>query len=650
MAALDLARIKPVLFPLDPIPGETIRGYAGRVAQHNVYGNPSDLLLPAGLSLNDLRRGRADPRVLAKIYGVGVDQLDPMVPKGLASREHWTTVYGLDGAPYSFRQTPCPISPSGLRRSPHHRFSWSLRRLSFCAEDWSLLVGHCLRCRAQLRWHSGPIHECSSCHLDLRDGTVSYIQSPDRPYLSVAANLVSFELQVRQSALEQLPNYLRPLAPEDVLSVAVAIGQSLRCAGHPLGKVSSAAPTYPATMLTGMRFILDGAAGGAEGTMRGVSSDVIVKARKNLSWRAREAAEPVFHALQEARRTTRLFGRASTLSITAAAASARLGRSTMRRLIRHGLVLAYPSGGGDERRHDDVDVASLAEIKSLIRSRISIRQLSRGFKLPSGVVEKILADKEIEPLDGESIRLIYKEPQYHNKQVMDLFKEIERSVERISQRGECRVLLSEVFGKEAHLDAMWAAVLVAEDVPDGIGSNAPYGLDPLHLHVSLRGAAMLEAGGLPAFPAELESAPMTLKDAEVRLKSNPRDIQRLIKVGLLIRRGKGLCRRSVTSCGRMLMSSRELAESVGVDPMDVSALANVRSLKRPYWGIGFWMRDEADALLPQHLTESRSISGPLASRVASRSEKQFASNLRTGTGNDRWTCSKVTLHSPDHQA
>jgi len=601
MTGINLDGITPVLFPLEPIQGESLRGYMGRVAEHNAYARPSDLITSHGLRLRQLWSGEVETKILAKIYGVSANLLDPMVPKSIEGHELLTSVYGIEAEPHTLRKTQCPISPSGLRRSAHHRFSWSWRRLPFCSEDWSLLVDNCPneQCRAELKWHNGPLYECAACRFDLRQAQGSYIDPQDRPLLSIVADLTSWDPAVRRSAAVHLPDFIAGLAPENVLSVALAIGASLTHAGHQLAELPERPAGYPQTMLVGMRFLLSGAMNGSEAGMPIASAKVITRARNNLCWRAREASEPVWQALQEARRRTRLFGRASTISVSAAANATGLGRTTIRWLIDQGVLLAYPSGGGKHRRQSDIDAASLEKLKAITGSRISISRLSSISKLPAGVIEHIFRNRGINQNNDENVLKIYASPQYPRTESLDCLNEIGRSVNRIGTSLNRRIHLSDVFGADQCIDALWAEALLATNIPGGIESLAHSGLEPANLTVSHEGAEMIRAGGLAAgLPSEPQEGPMTLTEAEVRLKTNPKDIQRLIKLGLLSRKGMGVCRRSVSTCLHRLISSRELAERAGCQAIDIGSVASEHGMMRPYWGLGFWQREEAEALFP----------------------------------------------------
>lgn len=666
MAALDLDLIKPVLFPLDPIPGETIRGYAGRVAEHNAYASPADLLVQAGIGLSDLWNGRADAEVLARIYGVDAIQLDPMVPKSVAGCEPWKTICGLQEGAHSFREAPfptsptelppqardsqvvkisgvaysqrsirkdwCPVSPSGLRRSTHHRFSWSLRQFPFCPEDFRLLLPKCPaeNCGAPLRWGNGPIHLCSACNFDLRRARTRQIDREHQPYLGVAAGLVSFDEETRRQSLTQLPAFLGELTAEDALQLARTIGRALQAAGHPLANAPRSSRLYPVAMLAGMRFLLDREAGDSLGLHDDKAPERYVRsARERLRQATPLAPRSVQIVLGRVCEETLLFRsprmtRARpkpTLSVrrrrarqelpapaappaaekgvnlTGAARMLGIERSVAKRLLQTGVLRGRTAGGGSKRAYVVIEEASVLALVEEANARISLSHLAAQYGLKATWLIEMISLGHLERAQSPYIDATYREIQLRKSSALAYLDRITGAIVRTSPDDPDRVPLAEVFALLGPGPKPWLQVIIAPTLlPDGLGSFEPNGARTSGLNVSRRCAAILQSGAILRPARQLPAhADITLSEAEEHLNCQPRDIAALIRGGALPRFGKGVSLHSVEACAKAYISSSELAGRARLPALDIATIARSKGLARPFPNAGFWPRVQAEA-------------------------------------------------------
>lgn len=614
MAALDLRQLRPVLFPLDPIPGETLRGYAGRVSEHNCYENPAQLLSVANIAAPKLWHSDLDLDRLAQLYNVGTDRLERMAVRPITDSNKTVRWQGLILPRSVLRKEYCPVSPAALARAPHHRHTWSIRYLSFCSEDWNLLIDTCPEeaCGAKLRWHNGPIHRCGSCHSDLRNAKSQSIRPEDRALLKVAADLVSHELGAREEALKGLGDFGNGLSPGEALTAITVIGDCLRRASHPMASVKRPPMGYPVSLIAGMRFVSQSIEVQRK-FYEDASLGCISRARRELHGRASWKTPAVKKVVMSAFRSKDIFGKEGGVTITKAAQALRLPRSVVRDLICEGFLLAHVRAGGDLRRHDDIDRASLDKLLEIIDAAASVGDIASQYRLRWHVAKSLLSAGGAKKCESKEVKFIYADTRYDRVSANECMAKIERQLVRTTQADADRISLGEVLGRRGNRARHWISVLAAPTmVPDGLGSFAPSGLDPASLNVSQRGAEFIRQA-LDDFgdPWELAGS-LRLVDVEQMLGCYPRDIQRLLQSGALARLEKGICALSVAMCRAALISTKDLASATGLDAADVAEFARSRGIARPYPGVGFWNLREVTAVLDLCHIEDRCAAGSLS--------------------------------------
>jgi len=159
-----------VLFRVDPLPGESPRGYLCRVAQEHSYCGPLSLAQIAGLPPFGLDRE---------------DRVEQMAHALRLAPEEWRTMcyrpihkergrflqrlfYGkrvsADDLNYR-RPRLCPVC---LRERPIWWAVWDLSLVAVCPIHRCLLVNRCPACKRKLGWQRRTIHRCR-CGFDFRN-------------------------------------------------------------------------------------------------------------------------------------------------------------------------------------------------------------------------------------------------------------------------------------------------------------------------------------------------------------------------------------------------------------------------------------------------------------------------------------------------
>lgn len=602
MTQANLSWIRPVRFPLALLPGESIRGYAARVAEHNTYDRAAQLLDAVDVNLNDLWTG-TDPTVLSAFYKVEL----PAMEHALSRRSdggNSLTLFGASYPKYFIRTKIRPVSPSGLRRSKHHRFAWSLRPLAFCPEDFSLLIFECPPegCGESLVWRDRPLHLCPFCNFDLRMARTRKIPQDLRPSLGVAAGLMSFDPEVRRASLALLPQSLGSLAPFDAVQAVLVIGRALVEGEHPLARAPHLAHIDTAALSAGVSFLLEPDAWDRLGEVtRGAPPAFVAKTRAKLRSKLKWVSAEVRTALGPLQEETSLFRspRADDriINLTIAADMLAVDRKAAKQLLDSGILQGRAVGGGSERVLSEVDNTSLSKLIAEASARISVAQLAEQYRLKSSWINQMISLGLIDRARSPFIDAAYKDVQVCKTSAHAYLGRINKAVVRTAPGDPNRIPLKDAFVALGTGAKPWVqAIMAPRLLPDGLGCSDPDGFRYSALNVTRRCAEMLRSREF-SFPPlrRLSVREITLSEAQEHLNCHPRDISELIKLGVLMRSESGLTVESVEACALHLISTGELAVLAEVPALDLSILAQQKGLQRPYSSAGFWDRAEAQA-------------------------------------------------------
>lgn len=204
-----------VAIVVKPAVDESLLGYLTRVAETNVLERPTDILheicaWPPGYL------GEAKQASIARVVGIQPRELRKVYWRS------WLHSLPRSALDYERRR----VAPAALRASPHHRFTWLLKRVDFCPESWRLLIDACPSCGASLSWGQPSLLKCGKCSFDLSLADSEAVPHKLRPVLKQAVRMATADLDYR--ARISLHADLGLLSNPQVFQLAVACGRALK--------------------------------------------------------------------------------------------------------------------------------------------------------------------------------------------------------------------------------------------------------------------------------------------------------------------------------------------------------------------------------------------------------------------------------------
>ena len=157
-----------LLFRVDPLPGESPRGYLCRVAQEHSYRGPWSLMEIAGLPPSGLDR---EDRVEQVAH---VLRLDPEEWRAMCYRHikrdrfDQRSFYGEPIRTDDLNYQRPRLCPACLRQRPIWWAVWDLGLIAACPIHRCLLVNLCPACNRRLAWQRSAVHRCR-CGFDFRN-------------------------------------------------------------------------------------------------------------------------------------------------------------------------------------------------------------------------------------------------------------------------------------------------------------------------------------------------------------------------------------------------------------------------------------------------------------------------------------------------
>lgn len=284
---------------------------------------------------------------------------------------------------------------------------------------------------------------------------------------------------------------------------------------------------------------------------------------------------------------------------TEAAAQLQVERSQLRKLVDAGL-LGERSPRGAERTYDWFSEGDVAQMQTLLRSRVSAGAWGRRMGLSDVEVRQLLADRLIGEHPDARLQVVFGGLQLDARRAAEFEKSIRRRCSD-SRATEAWVPVRRAFRGIGGGYKPWG-LLIRMAIDGGLLHGL--GLSPLrkfqigNLVIHPDDAAWIlgrVAGedGLPAFRPELfgayRSDRLSWSDVEMVLNCNPADVARLLDHSEIRRTGDGedFEALSVESFAQRNVSSLEIASLTGRGARSaVNAIA--RGWPRPK--IGFWSR------------------------------------------------------------
>ena len=174
-----------LLFRVDPLPGESPRGYLCRVAYEHGYTGPLSLAQVAGLRRSGLERDD-NAKHIAHVLRLEPEEWRAMCYRhiGGPNRFDQRSFYGKRISVDDLNYNRPRICPRCLKESPIWWAVWDLGLVTACPIHRCHLVNQCPACKRRLAWQRPSVHECR-CGLDLRTVTAE-VATPDLVAINTA--------------------------------------------------------------------------------------------------------------------------------------------------------------------------------------------------------------------------------------------------------------------------------------------------------------------------------------------------------------------------------------------------------------------------------------------------------------------------------
>lgn len=583
-------------FSLPPADGETILSYIVRIGAHNFYSKPLNLIKEGDEEISAGAVWDLSPERLSTRLKQPEAMLAPLVPHAMEDggfRFGRRTIGAKDLLRVNRR-----VSPSGLRKFGTDRCDWAISPITFCPDTWELLIGACHNpeCGAKLTWTARSIFNCEACGSDLRDAPVLKVKKEDRPALQLVLDLISSDPSISHSVVERMPARLQKLSPPDLRKLIEALGEAMCKARGQDVPSRSKHPSYPHKWLLGARAMLD--ASEIQALVQGeLGRDVLVTFWASLKTRTATFKPQLNRALREFVGGAPHLANGCWVNVTKAANMLQIERSQVRQLIELGQLDSYPGEQipDAKRRRDFISVESIEAIR---RNRSSPSTFSAYYKIPKAVISELIELGRLSTLEHPTYDLLYKEPQLNAAVAQEFFDRASdaltatrRSLTAADIRS--RVPVAWLLGRDRK-DVLWAHLLCAlvdGTIPGGLVNIAPsrFSFEGFTFHPD-DATAVLE-GNLKLVPRSAPPPPYArLEEVESELDIYPRDVQKLIGSGLLVRHEQGITRESLSKCAAAVVSTRELAGLTGFPTAELTTEAAARGVRRLWSGFGLWDR------------------------------------------------------------
>ncbi len=156
-----------LLFRVDPLPGESPRGYLCRVAHEHRYGGPLAIAQIAGLPESGLALDDHAARI-AHLLRLDLEEWRALCYRRIKGRTqfHQRLFCGQRISPDDLNYKRPRICPRCLNDAPFWRAVWDLGLVTTCPIHRCHLLNQCPACKRGLAWQRPAVHECR-CGLDL---------------------------------------------------------------------------------------------------------------------------------------------------------------------------------------------------------------------------------------------------------------------------------------------------------------------------------------------------------------------------------------------------------------------------------------------------------------------------------------------------
>ncbi len=223
-------RVRPadqVMWPLAPLPGESLLGFPARTAHHNLLPSGYTILRRAGHS--DLQRsyatlmGDVDVDTIARALGVDVQEvLSRRLPA--ADAPGFVLLHGVMVRKEDIVTHHRRFAPSRLAHDGIHYASSMIKTLPFCPATWEYMRDTCTTCGRLQGWRGArDLRRCDECGERLADQGTDEVAEDLRAGLATVAGLLDADPATRRASLACLPPSLSHLSGGEAFELALTM-------------------------------------------------------------------------------------------------------------------------------------------------------------------------------------------------------------------------------------------------------------------------------------------------------------------------------------------------------------------------------------------------------------------------------------------
>jgi predicted DNA-binding transcriptional regulator AlpA len=595
-----------VLFPLEPLPDESIAGFILRTARWN-YLDCASLLRSINAvhsSMSIWACVASAPAEAASRLGTSLQEIKlrayaPSAP----GEKHMIDYFGTPLERYRLNLHTRRISPESLRVSVHHRANWEIAALNFCPESWEFLIDQCPRCRGKLTWRTSELNVCGACGSDLTHVGVTKVDPCDREMLALAASLVHPLEARRRSARATLPETFQTFSETAIFDLALIFSRTLRRHSPDPWLRSDLRPS--SRLAKAMELVFD-FPHSFERTVASSHHDNVRQSELLLQW-GDELASSRYPELRRfgqtvtimrgPRRLRAMREARGMLTLRETASRLQIQRSAVTRLVRLG-AFGSSTQRGAVRVLKWFDPQIVELIGDRLRDRISAREIERTFGLPRTAIEQLVSLRLLHVTDDPAVRELYGGLQFR-RHSFNFVIDCVRAALVEPEPDVPRITLADLFQGVGGREKPWGAIidaLLTDQLPGGLALAPAARLRFCDLIVQRQFAEDFLAGAYPHLMVAPPPAPgLALRDFVTRLEAErylncfPRDLCWLIENGHLANAGDRplrISREEIQRLGSELISSREILRRWRISPTFRDSLSSRYGIERalgPFW-------------------------------------------------------------------
>jgi hypothetical protein len=628
---------------LDLIPGESIFGFLGRLAQHNLLPSTKALVERLGMatkgSMTKLIEARENITEISQSIGLPADTLSKMLPNMREDEPGTFAIHDLELRDHNYARNGRRVSPKSLSVSPHIRFSWHLADIGYCRESWEVLIDTCPVEHCQSKLSLTPkmaVHRCDKCGYDLREAKAKTILPEDRPALQFVADLASTDEIEVQRGLMQVHPFLRQLNRGTLLQLVNLFGRAdAALKGDTNTKQRKYGLGYPHLTAAGGRILRSYPTSILDIIERDQDSEAPDFFKRLQTLAITGQTKATLALLKDMIAELRPIARSSVrglaivrnnhgrLSITEASALLNIDKAAARRLVNIGAI-APEHIRGKSRMIDWFVPGQVEALASQMRDRISTDTIHAEYGLPFTAIEQLVALKQLKWHPLEAIKVCFQGEFLVRTEFETFLSKLQANITLPNKDSNERISLAECFALVGPAPKPWGPLLVQAFEGTLLGGlqriSAKRGFKVSNLTVAPEMAVQVMTRALTWVPPpEPIREHCSQFEAEERLACNPADIAALLKAGALRRVHKAstkLDRKSVIEVSSSYISTREIAARLGIEVQQIGPWARKWLLAKPV-GITMWCRADIEPFLPSLLSSSETKKFQAEGRLSS---------------------------------